>query len=130
MLLVSIILQQRIAWGITLRGDERVIGMCGYNYWDRYHSRAEIGFDLAKMYGRRGIGGEAVDAILNFGFSLMNLNRVEAEAVIDNVASVGLLEKLGFQREGVKRAFTLEDDGQYHGSAIYGMLRGEYHPRR
>lgn len=37
-----------------------------------------------------------------------------------------MLEKLGFQREGVHRECSQEDDGLYHGSATYGLLRHEY----
>ena len=118
---------ERLGWGITLPGEDRVIGLVGFNYWDRYHHRAEIGFDLAQAYWRQGIGSEAVRAIVGFGFERMDLNRIEGEAVIDNTGSVRLLQKLGFQLEGVRREFTLEDDGAYHGSGIFGLLRRDYY---
>ena len=118
--------QQRIMWAITLRGANKVLGVCGMNYWDRKHQRAAIGYDMARAYWGQGLATEAVGAMLRFGFERMQLNRVEAEAVVDNTRSVRLLERLGFQREGIRREFTLEDDGAYHGSAVYGLLRREY----
>ncbi|MEP7294427.1 MAG: GNAT family N-acetyltransferase, partial [Chloroflexota bacterium] len=118
--------QNSVAWGITLRGHDRMIGLCGFRDWDRRHNRAEIGYDLAKLYWRQGIGSEAVGVMLRFGFTRMNLNRVEAEAVLDNVGSVRLLEKQGFQREGVRREFTLETDGKYLDDGVFGLLRSEY----
>jgi ribosomal-protein-alanine N-acetyltransferase len=118
--------RQRIMWAITRRGEDQVIGLCGFNYWDRKHNRAAIGYDLARAYWGQGIGTEAVSAIVRFGFERMRLNRIEAEALVDNTASVRLLEKLGFQREGARREFTLEDDGAYHDGGIFGLLRRAY----
>ena len=43
--------QSAVPWALTLRESGRVIGLCGYNSWDRYHRRAEIGYDLAGCLG-------------------------------------------------------------------------------
>jgi ribosomal-protein-alanine N-acetyltransferase len=56
----------------------------------------------------------------------MDLNRIEAETIEDNHESRHMLEKLGFVCEGIRREYSLEDDGEYHGSAMYGLLRSEY----
>jgi RimJ/RimL family protein N-acetyltransferase len=56
----------------------------------------------------------------------MGLNRIEAETIEDNRESRWMLDKLGFVLEGVRREYSLEDDGKYHGSAMYGLLRSEY----
>jgi ribosomal-protein-alanine N-acetyltransferase len=56
----------------------------------------------------------------------MQLHRIEAATIVDNTRSVRLLERLGFRREGVRREYSLEEDGAYHDSAIYGLLRREF----
>jgi [ribosomal protein S5]-alanine N-acetyltransferase len=56
----------------------------------------------------------------------VELNRLEAVTIADNVRSVHLLEKLGFHHEGTRREYSLEDDGQFHSCSIYGLLRREY----
>ena len=61
-----------------------------------------------------------------FGFERMGLNRIEVETIEDNHESRRMLEKLGFILEGIRREYSLEDDGDYHGSAMYGLLRSEY----
>ena len=117
---------QHLYWALTVPPAQGVIGICGFNSWQRSHRRAAIGYDLARSYWGQGIGTEAVGAIVRFGFERMGLNRVEAETIIDNWASVRLLEKLGFRREGVRREYSWEDDGRFHGSTVNGLLRSEY----
>ena len=58
----------------------------------------------------------------------MHLNRIEAETVASNTESVRLLERSGFYLDGIRREFTLEEDGAYHGGAIHSLLRREYFP--
>ncbi|MGA9531507.1 MAG: GNAT family N-acetyltransferase [Anaerolineales bacterium] len=114
-----------VIWGITLSGVDTVIGMIGFHYWS-VHNRATLGYDLAHEFWGRGIGSEAARRVLRFGFGNMGLNRIEAPTIEDNHESVRLLEKLGFTREGIRREYTLEDDGEYHNSAMYALLLSEY----
>lgn len=114
-----------LRWGITLKDNDFVIGMCGYNYWDRTDNRGSIGFDLARAYWRKGIMREALTGIINFGFRNMALNRIEADASIYNDASVMLLRKLGFQQEGHQREQYYED-GTYHDLLLFALLKSEW----
>jgi ribosomal-protein-alanine N-acetyltransferase len=119
--------QDGIIWAVTLKGQDTVIGSVGFSAWS-YHNRVMLGYDLALAYWGRGIGSEAVRAIIRFGFERMGLNRIEAETIEDNHESRRMLEKLGFTCEGIRRGYSLEEDGEYHGSAMYGLLRNEYDP--
>jgi ribosomal-protein-alanine N-acetyltransferase len=118
--------QQGISWGVTLSDEDVVIGAVGLHYWNQYHRRAEAGYGLAHAYWGRGIGSEALRAILQFGFDQMGLNRIYARTIADNHESVRMLERLGFQREGTMRKHSWEDDGTFHDSAFYGLLMGEF----
>jgi ribosomal-protein-alanine N-acetyltransferase len=117
---------QAIQWGITVKGENRVVGLCGLHDWMRRHRRAAIGYDLVRGLWGQGLAYEAMSAVVQFGFERMNLNRIEAITIAENVRSIRLLHRLGFQREGIRRDYSLEDDGQFHSSAIFGLLRGEY----
>jgi [ribosomal protein S5]-alanine N-acetyltransferase len=117
---------EAIYWVVTLRDEGRPIGLFGFVSWQRYHRRANIGYDLRRDHWGRGIATEALHAMLDFGFEQMRLNRVEAETIADNHGSVRLLQRLGFQREGLRRSFSFEEDGTFHDGAIYGLLRQEY----
>lgn len=118
--------QTMIEWGVTLRGgNDAVLGIFGYANWSVSHRRAEIGYCLAKSYWRQGIAWEALCAIIAFGFQDMDLNRIHACPRMENVASLRLLEKLGFQCEGVLREEFWED-GAFRDEALYALLRREY----
>lgn len=121
--------QQRM-WAVTLIGADTVIGLVSLQYGndrgDLYHRRAEVGYGFARAIWGQGIGSEAVRAVAHYGFDQLKLNRVYAGTIADNIASVRLLERLGFIREGTRRHHSLEDDGRFHDSAMYGLMRSEW----
>jgi ribosomal-protein-alanine N-acetyltransferase len=111
-------------WALDLGGS--VIGLMGLHSWQRHHRRAELGYDIARTCWGAGYAMEAARAVLRFGFTTMGLHRVQAHTIADNHRSVRLLTGLGFTREGTLRQFSLEDDGAYHDSAAFGLLRAEW----
>ena len=111
-----------VPWAVTLKSSGRVVGLFGYQYWDRYHRRAEIGYDLVRALWGQGLAAEALTAVIRFGFSDMQLNRIEAQTIADNGSSIRLLSRLGFAREGTRRSYSWEEDGTFHDGAIYGLL--------
>lgn len=114
-----------IRWAITFRGMQEVIGICGYNYWVRRDARGSIGYDLARVWWGRGIMTEAVNAIVQFGFEKLQLNRIEADTDARNPASGRVLEKAGFIQEGHQREHFY-DSGAYQDLLLYGLLRRDY----
>lgn len=72
----------------------------------------EIGYAIAPGYKRRGYAYEALSAFLHYLLYDLNLNLIVAGVIPDNMPSIGLLEKLGFQYEGLKhKAFWNEMRG-------------------
>ena len=118
--------QKSIHWGVTRHDDQRVIGLFSLHGLNRFHQRGAIGYDLAREFWGQGIASEAARAVVGFAFEHLSLNRLEAVTISDNYRSVDLLERLGFKHEGTRREHSLEDDGLFHSSAIYGLLRREY----
>lgn len=114
-----------LRWGITRHDDPRPIGTCGYHRWSAVDARAEIGFDLAPAYWRQGIMTEALRRVLAYGFADMQLNRVQAHVLPSNAASLGLLDSLGFQREGVLRQYRFYR-GRYNDEVVLSLLRSEF----
>lgn len=117
--------QKGISWAVTIKETDQVIGSFSFHHWSRFHRKAELGFDLARAHWGKGFATETLQAIIPFGFEYMHLNRIYANTIADNHASVRLLEKSGFKREGTQRQASLEDDGAFHDSAIYGLLKNE-----
>ena len=117
-----------IQWGITRRGEDRVLGLCGLHDWSPEHRRAAVGYDLARSHWGQGIAIEAVRAVLHFGFEQWKLDRVDAITIADNSRSIRLLERLGFQLAGVRREDSREQYGRLRGSTTYSLPRSEYAP--
>jgi ribosomal-protein-alanine N-acetyltransferase len=93
--------------------------------FSRLHRRAEIGYELARAWWGQGLGAEAVREVAQFAFDCLQLHRIEAATIADNPRSVAMLERIGFQREGTRRGYSMEDDGVFHDGAIYGLLAHE-----
>ncbi len=112
-------------WAITERDDDRLIGTVTLGDWSHRNRRVEIGFMLSPSHQGRGIAAGAVRAVLDFAFGPMDLHRIEADIDPRNAASARLLERLGFEREGVLRDrwFTY---GEWSDSILYGLLRRDY----
>lgn len=117
--------ETELRWGITLKEEGVVIGMCGFNYWMRRDYRASVGYDLAHAYWGKGIMSEAMGAVVKFGFERMRLNRIEADADGRNGASRRVLEKVGFQVEGLQRQQFFEH-GEFHDLVLFSLLRQDY----
>jgi len=118
--------RREVMWVVGELGHGKVVGGVSLHDWSRRHQRAEVGYTLARSWWGRGVAYEAVAAVCAFGFDKMGLHRIEAATIADNHRSVRLLERLGFQREGTRREYSLEDDGLFHHSAMYGLLDYEY----
>ena len=113
-----------IRWGITLKQDNRLIGSCGFS-WARDLNAAEIGYELASAFWQQGIMTEALLAALHYGFVSEALQFVIAEIMIENTASRRLLEKLGFEGQGVlkERGFW---KGQHHDLEQFKLTRNKF----
>ena len=112
-------------WVILRKTDMRAIGTCGYHQWQTAHHRAEIGYDLERASWKQGIMSEALRAMLQYGFEKMGLNRVEALGDVENDASIRLLERLGFQKEGVLRQYFRRGEN-YYDHWLLSLLKREW----
>ena len=102
-----------------------IIGNCGYHNWQTEHHRAEIGYDLAKEdYKRKGLMTEAMKAVIDYGFKTMNLIRIEACVSPVNEASLKLLQKFNFVKEGYFRKHYFKD-GVVGDSVFLSLLKDE-----
>jgi ribosomal-protein-alanine N-acetyltransferase len=118
-----------IYWAITLLDQpERVIGSCGCYQLNRLFRSIEIGYDLHLDHWQQGIMSEALAAMLDHCFGrrfTFRLNRVEALTDLENRASIGLLKKLGFREEGIRRQ-AVYWKGEFHDVRSFSLLRRDW----
>lgn len=105
---------------------QQIIGWCGYHTWFREHRRAELGYALNREEAkRRGFMAEALEAVIGYGFKVMNLHRVEALVAPDNIPSLKLVQKFGFIKEGYLREHYFKN-GVFEDSVFFALLAAEY----
>ncbi|HZW73117.1 MAG TPA: GNAT family protein [Caldimonas sp.] len=114
-----------LPWAIALNADDAMIGTCTLFAIDAAHRRAMIGYALAHAHWGNGYAQEALRLALGHAFGARQLHRVEADIDPRNVASVRLVERLGFVREGLLRErWFVGDDVQ--DSVIYALLARDF----
>ncbi len=109
-----------------LKTNNETIGRCGFHNWYKDHHKAELGYALSKDdYKQKGYMSEAVRKIIEYGFSTMNLNRIEACVGPENKASLSVIKKNNFTKEGYLRKHYIRD-GEIQDSIIFSLLKEEY----
>jgi [ribosomal protein S5]-alanine N-acetyltransferase len=112
-------------WAVEYRTNNKVIGTIDFVAWSISHRRAEIGFILSKDYWGKGLMVEAATKVIEFGFNNMELNKIEAPCMVENVQSQRVLQKLGMSLEGVSKEKYLIK-GKFRDMANYSILKKEY----
>ena len=100
---------------------EMLVGAIGFNHFSWQERCGQIGYWLATEAQGKGIITRSSRALIQYGFTEMDLNRVEIRAAIDNTSSRAIPERLGFCREGhLRQAEWLYDHFVDH--IVYGLL--------
>lgn len=103
-----------------------IIGRCGLHNWNEQHKRAEIGYTMEiEAYKQRGFMTEAVAAVIEYGFSALNLHRIEALVGAFNVPSLSIMKRFNFVQEGVLRQHWLVGEN-FEDSLVFSRLYEEY----
>lgn len=111
---------------ISDKSTGQVIGRCSLHNWNKEQTRAEIGYVMHDETQRqKGFMTEAVTAVIAHGFNELKLRRIEALTGVTNTASLRLLEKSGFQKEGLLREHWQLPNGT-EDSLLFSLLRREY----
>ncbi|MEO9176040.1 MAG: GNAT family protein [Gaiellales bacterium] len=115
-------------WAIERLDEPGLIGDVGVNLLDD-RIQAMLGYTLAPHFQRQGYAREAIGRMLDHLFVERGLRRVGAECDPRNEASVRLLERLGFWREGHLRASTWSK-GEWTDDVVYRLLAEEWRAGR
>jgi ribosomal-protein-alanine N-acetyltransferase len=99
--------------GLTLANVRRGVAQAG-----------SIGYWIGARFARQGYTTAAVRALIPYAFDTLRLHRLEAACIPNNVASIGLLEKAGFRREGYAREY-LCINGVWADHLLYARLRND-----
>lgn len=113
---------------IALRDSDTVIGDIALQDIDVMNRTANIRIAIGADYQGSGYGSDAMKLMLDYGFGILNLNRIELNVYSYNDRAQHVYEKLGFVKEGVQRE-ALYYNHEYHDSILMSMLQKEYRAR-
>ncbi len=110
---------------MELKSTQAFIGLIGLNMGKPNYRSAEIWYKTHPTYWGKGYTIEALQEVLKLGFGTLQLHRIEAGCAVGNMASIRVLEKAGFTREGRKREI-LPIRGQWVDNYFYSILEKEF----
>lgn len=111
-------------WAVADAASDRCLGLVSYHDGHIRNRRAAIGYLVNPAHHRRGLGAEAVSAVLDHCFGTLGLHRLQALIQPANTASRALAEKLGFRCEGQLRQH-LRVGESWHDEMVYALLASE-----
>ena len=103
---------ETLVGGLTLANVRRGVAQAG-----------SLGYWIGEPFARRGLMTGAVQALVPFSFGSLRLHRLEAACIPSNAASIRLLEKTGFEREGYAREY-LCINGLWQDHLLFARLNG------
>jgi ribosomal-protein-alanine N-acetyltransferase len=114
--------QKMINWAITLKEEDKLIGMICLIHIQPENHRTEIGYLLHQDFHGKGIMNEAVGTLINYAFDDLQFHSLEAVIDPANSSSEKVLLKHGFVKEAhfKENAFF---EGKYLDAVVYSLLK-------
>jgi len=114
-----------VNFAITLKKDGQLVGSINLMSITKDHARAELGYWIGTPFWNKGYCSEAGEAVLNYAFKTLMLNRVHAHYLSRNSASGRVMEKLGMKHEGRQKQHIFKSE-KYEDIELYGILKEDW----
>lgn len=112
-------------WAIELKEIGEVIGNISVvNLYENYQS-CEIGYCMSKKYWKKGIMTESLKAVIDYLFSEVGFNRIEARHDTNNIASGKVMIKSGMKYEGTLRQVKIRDK-EFYSLVVNAILKNDW----
>ncbi len=122
--LISVKKEKRFA--VRLLENDELLGNVGFKSVGEIHRTAEMGIMLGNpKYQRKGYGMEAINLLLDYGFSFLNLRNISLNVFEYNEVAYNLYKKIGFKEAGRLRK-AVEILGKTYDVIIMDMLKEEF----
>jgi ribosomal-protein-alanine N-acetyltransferase len=107
------------------RSDDALLGAITLDHIRRGPSQTgTLGYWIGEAFARQGYMREAIRAVTHHAFTMLDLSRIEAACLPENLASRGVLETCGFKYEGVAQSY-LQINGRWRNHVLYANLRSD-----
>jgi len=118
-----------VQYGVINRASNILLGDCAIKLQKDDPRIAEIGITISQSHHQKGYAREALMGILSFLFDQNNIHRVQEIVDTENLASIKLLESIGFRKEGhfIENIFF---NGKWGSEYQYAMLNREWKKKK
>lgn len=99
---------RHLAWTIRSQPDRAFRGAIGLSIRRGEPNSADLYYEIEPPYWGRGLATESVQRVLSFAFGVLHLQRIKALSATQNIRSIRVLEKVGMQKIGFRRAILPE----------------------
>lgn len=105
--------------------NNKVIGDISVKYWGFENKINALGFAIDPAYQNNGYAFEAVSSLITYIFLELNRNRIQATVDPKNKKSIKLLERLGFEREGIIKE-VVYSNGIWEDEYLYALIKSDW----
>ncbi|QQX81063.1 GNAT family N-acetyltransferase [Shewanella sp. KX20019] len=110
------------------KSQTEIIAVCNFsNIVMGIFQACNLGYSVAKRYEGRGYMYEVLQAAINYAFDSMGLHRIMANYIITNNRSAAVLDKLGFEQEGIAKSY-LKIAGRWQDHVLTSKINPNVHP--
>jgi ribosomal-protein-alanine N-acetyltransferase len=96
-----------LRFAIALRSTDQLVGTAGFHTVSPRNRSAELAYDLAPSVWGRGIASHVCDLLVRWAHDEVGLVRVQATVLESNARSARVLQRCGFEREGLLRSYRM-----------------------
>lgn len=116
------------AFTINYKTEKKIefIGLSMINHIDHLNQRASWGMKLKSNLQGKGLGFEASLMIINYAFNYLNLKKIHADYLEENISSQKLVDKIGLRKEGLL-INHLFHNGAFKNLLLVGILKDEFY---
>ncbi|NTW90809.1 MAG: GNAT family N-acetyltransferase [Erysipelotrichaceae bacterium] len=115
----------RLDLAITLKDSNQIIGEVVFNEYDELTNNVNFRVLISQSYSNQGLGSEAIQLFIQYGFEQLNLHKISLEVFSFNPRAEHVYTKVGFKLEGIKRE-DFKYNEMYIDTKVFGFLKSEY----
>ena len=108
----------------TIYFDSNFVGLVGLKDVDLGNRKSELGYWLSEAYQHKGIITNSCQTLIKYAFNELDLNRIQVKVATENFKSQRVIERLGFNKEGIEREGELHKRG-FLDLIVYSLLKRE-----
>jgi RimJ/RimL family protein N-acetyltransferase len=109
----------------ALNNNNEFVGVYKINNIDWVNRRYDSAHDVLENFRGKGYSKPVLEAGIDFGFEVLNINRIDTEVLENNIASLKSALWVGFIQEGIKRK-CIHKCGQYLDSIFLGLIKSDW----